>query len=62
MVSAKACKIMLAMTFSLLLIISITIMVLLITDHNDARTPIIQIEPMEVPLGAPEIPACNSID
>ena len=62
MVSVKACKIMLTMTFSLLLIISIAIMVILITDRNDTRTPFVQIEPMEIPLGAYEYPAYDKID
>jgi len=62
MVSVKACKFMLAMTLSLLLIISIAIMVILITDHNEARTPFIQIEPMEVPLGLNEYPGYYNLD
>ena len=54
MVSVKACKVMLATTLSLLLVVCIAILYLVITDYNKTRTTIIQIESEEVPLGLPE--------
>ena len=62
MVSVKACKVMLATTLSLLLLVCVAILYIVITDYNEANTPFIQIESQEIPLGLPKDPGYYDSD
>jgi len=62
MVSVKACKVMLATTLSLLLLVCAAILYIVITDYSKANTPLVQIESKDVPLGSPEDPGLYDFD
>jgi len=62
MVSAKACKVMLATTLSLLLLVCVAIIYIVITDYTEGSTPFIQMESNDVPLGVPEDPGYYDFD